>query len=128
LPLEQGDWILTAELGATVEQPCSVTLEPVRARIQTTISRTFRKSPTALFDRGSEYEMPEDDTEEKLAESINLFEIFIEGLSLELEDYPKVNGIQSTKVDFAAPGVAPLTDESAKPFAILAEFKEKLKG
>jgi hypothetical protein len=92
------------------------------------MSRTFRKSPTELFDGGSEYEMPEDDTEEQLAESINLFEIFIEGLSLELEDYPKVNGIQSTKVEFAAPGVTPLTDESAKPFAILAEFKEKLKG
>jgi uncharacterized metal-binding protein YceD (DUF177 family) len=127
LPLGEGDWILTAELGATVEQPCSVTLEPVQARIQTNMSRTFRKSPIELSVGGSEYEMPKDDTEEQLAERINLFEFFIEGLSLELEDYPKVNGIQSTKVEYAPPGVTPLTDESARPFAVLAEFKEKLK-
>ena len=128
LPLGQEDWILTAELGATVEQPCSVTLEPVRARIQTNISRTFRKSSIEVSDGGSEYEMPEDDTEEQLAESINLFELFIEGLSLDLEDYPKINGIQATKVEYAPPGVMPLTDESVRPFAILAEFKKKLKG
>ena len=48
LPIGKGDWRLSGELGATVEQACSLTLAPVRSRIDTPVVRNFRKSPYHL--------------------------------------------------------------------------------
>ena len=35
------DWVLTGQLGATVVQPCVVTLEPVQTRIDVDVTRLF---------------------------------------------------------------------------------------
>ena len=40
LPLSQGDWVLSGMLGASIEQPCSITLLPVRTRIEGLCSRS----------------------------------------------------------------------------------------
>ena len=94
LPIGKGDWGLSGELGATVEQACSLTLAPVRSRIDTPVVRNFRKSPITLSHSGPEHEIPEDDSEEQLEDVIDLARVFSEALSLALPDYPRAEGAE----------------------------------
>ena len=126
LPIGKGDWGLSGELGATVEQACSLTLVPVRSRIDTPVVRNFRKSPITLSHLGPEHEIPEDDSEEQLEDVIDLARVFSEALSLALPDYPRAEGAELKTAEFAPPGVTPLTDEAARPFSVLAGLKDKL--
>ena len=126
LPMGKGDWELTGKLGATVEQACSLTLAPVRCRIDTPVIRRFRKSPITLNHTGPEHEIPEDDSEEQLEDVIDLGRVLREALSLALPDYPRAEGAALESAEFAPPGVTPLTDEAARPFSVLAGLKDKL--
>jgi uncharacterized metal-binding protein YceD (DUF177 family) len=122
----KGDWVLTGTLGATVEQPCSLTLVSVRTRIDATVIRNFRRSLVKLPDEGSDNEIPDDDSEEPLEDNIDIAGVFSEALSLELPDYPRAENAEINSAEFGPPGVPPLTDTSAKPFAVLAGLKNKL--
>ena len=126
LPIGKGDWRLSGELGATVEQACSLTLAPVRSRIDTPVVRNFRKSRITLSHSGPKHEIPEDDSEEQLEDVIDLARVFSEALSLALPDYPRAEGAELKTAEFAPPGVTPLTDEAARPFSVLAGLKDKL--
>ena len=126
LPIGKGDWGLSGTLGATVEQPCSLTLVLVRTRIDATVIRNFRRSPVKLSNAGSDNEIPDDDSEEQLEDIIDIARVFSEALSLELPDYPRAKDAEINSAEFGPPGVPPLTDDSAKPFALLAGLKDKL--
>ena len=123
LPLNQGDWVLSGRLGASIEQPCSLTLLPVRTRIDTQVTRNFRKSLLPL----SKTALDTDENDEQLHQIIDIFCIFSEALSLELPDYPKTENIVATIIDYGPPGIVALTDDTAKPFAVLAGLKDKIK-
>nr|MDJ0823392.1 DUF177 domain-containing protein [Paracoccaceae bacterium] len=88
-PQGRQGWLLTADLGATVVQPCIVTLEPVTTRIDQRITRHF-VPPDQITepDPGAETEMPEDDTLEPLGEVIDLVSVMSEALALALPVYP----------------------------------------
>ncbi len=121
----KSDWKLQAKLGATVIQPCAVTLEPVTTRIDTAIERYFKSD---LHDIDApESEMPEDDTIEPLTPWIDPFAIMIEALVLALPLYPRSPGAALGQAVFTAPGLAPMRDEDARPFAGLADLKTRLK-
>lgn len=119
------DWTLTARLGATVVQPCVVTLEPVTTRIDTAVKRTYladMPEPEA-----EEMEMPEDDTQEPLGPAIDPGAVMIEALALALPLYPRKPGAETGEAVFAAPGVTPMRDDDAKPFAGLSGLRDALK-
>jgi uncharacterized metal-binding protein YceD (DUF177 family) len=123
-PAGKKDWLLTAELGASVVQSCVVTLEPVKTRIDTTITRRFVSE--MVLPEESEAEMPEDDTAEPLGDSIDLEAAMIESLSIELPDYPRAPSAEVQTANFTEPGKQAMTDDDAKPFAVLASLREKL--
>ncbi len=127
LPISKVDWELSGTLGATVEQPCSLTLEPVRTRIDAPVIRKYRRSPAKLSATGPDYEIPDDDSEEQLGEIIEIVRLFSEALSLELPDYPRAENAEVTSAEYGPPNIAPMTDDSIKPFAILANLRGKLK-
>ncbi|MDE2792366.1 MAG: DUF177 domain-containing protein [Paracoccaceae bacterium] len=84
----RGVWTLNGNVGATVVQPCVVTLRPVTTRIEDMAVRTFvpdLKMPGA----NTITVCPDDDTVESLPEVIDLVLIATEGLSLALPDYPR---------------------------------------
>ena len=123
--LGKHDWELQATLGATVVQPCVVTLEPVTTRIDLPVVRRFIKDlarPDA-----PEIEMPEDDTIEPLGTVIDPAQVMIESLALALPDYPRKEGADLEQSRFAEPGTAPMSDDEAKPFAGLADLRDSLK-
>ncbi len=118
------DWQLDAQLGATVTQTCVVSLEPVKTRIETAVTRLFL--PPAAFDqrvRDSEEDL---DEIEELAPEIDLGQIAVEALSLALPDYPRAPGVTLEEAVFAGEGITPMTDDDAKPFAALAALRTRL--
>lgn len=124
-PAGKRDWQLEATLGASFEQPCTVTLNPVRTRVDVPVKRRFVADFEATDD--PESEMPEDDSVEALGAWIDLETIMIEALSLEIPDYPRSPDIDFEGARFADKNVVPMTDEAARPFAGLAGLRDQLK-
>ena len=67
-----------------------------------------------------------DDTLQELTDEIDLAEIIFEELTLILPLYPKIKGAKLGSYYVTEPGVKPLTEENIKPFAQLAELKDRL--
>ncbi|MEE4188984.1 MAG: DUF177 domain-containing protein [Roseobacter sp.] len=122
----RADWRLEGKLGATVIQPCVVTLEPVTTRIDVPIERIFLKDPVVID--APEAEMPEDDTTEPLGAWIDPDAVMIEALVLHLPLYPRAADAALGEMVVTEPGVAPMRDEDARPFAGLAALKDQLKN
>ncbi|KIC49226.1 50S ribosomal protein L34 [Tateyamaria sp. ANG-S1] len=118
------DWLLTGMLGATVTQPCAVTLVPVTTRIDTEVRRLYIRDYEEID--APEAEMPEDDEVEPLGVWIDPEAVMVEALSLAVPDFPRADGAELGQMVLTEPGVAPLTDEAAKPFAGLSDLKAKL--
>ncbi len=125
-PVGRGDWRLVAELGATMVQPCVVTLMPVTTRVEEAVERHYLADPPPV--QAGEAEMPEDEAAEALPEAIDLEAVLAEALALAVPAYPRAEGAALEETRFAEPGVAPMSDEEAKPFAGLAALKDKLGG
>ena len=125
-PRGKRDWDLEAHLGATVVQPCVVTLAPVTTRIEERVERRFR-ADLPEPPPGAEVEMPEDDALEPLPETLDLARVLTEALALAVPEYPRADGASLGEAAFTAPGQKPMTDAEAKPFARLAELKSRLK-
>jgi uncharacterized metal-binding protein YceD (DUF177 family) len=125
-PQGRKDWELTATLGATVVQDCVVTLAPVTTRIDEDVRRNYVADLPDLT--GTEVEMPEDDTLEPLPDSIDLYAVLTEALALALPLYPRSEGAELGQIVYTEKGIAPLTDDDAKPFAGLGALRDSLKN
>ncbi len=125
VPEGKQDWRLEAQLGATVVQPCVVTLAPVTTRIDEPVARRYL-ARWSEPEPGTETEMPDDDTIEPLGAIIDPAAVMAEALALALPEYPRAEGADLGEAVFTEPGAEPLTDEAAKPFAGLADLKKKL--
>ncbi len=128
-PLSIDEWILKAELRATVKQKCVISFKPVQTIVCETINRTF--SPSALqntFEADDDGTSPVifDDTLHELNDHVDLAEIIFEELTLILPLYPKIEGAKLGSYSVTEPGAKPLTEENIKPFAQLSELKDKL--
>ena len=124
-PAGRRDWRLRATLGATVVQPCVVTLAPVTTRIDEPVERLFL-TEMAQPEPGTEVEMPEDDRAEPLGAEIDLGAVMLEALALALPEWPRAEGAELTEKAFTEPGKTPMSDEEARPFAGLRTLRDKL--
>jgi uncharacterized metal-binding protein YceD (DUF177 family) len=118
-PILPRGWLLEATLGATVVQPCVVTLEPVTTRVDQPVRRRFLPSAGGTTQLG-----PEDDDEiEPLGERIDLGLVATEALALALPAYPRKPGVSF------GPGGEPAeepAEDAVRPFAALAALRDKL--
>jgi uncharacterized metal-binding protein YceD (DUF177 family) len=124
-PNGRRDWHLSAQLGATVIQPCVVTLEPVTTRISASVERIYADDLPDLS-HVEEVEMPEDDRVESIPEILDLRDLLAEALSLELPAYPRSPNADTVEMSVAPLGAEPITDEVIKPFAGLKSLMDKL--
>lgn len=127
MPEGRDDWRLEARLGATVVQPCGVTLAPVTTRIEEDVMRRFLAHPP-VPPEGGEVEMPEDETEEPLGEAIDLRAVMEEALALALPPFPRAEGAELGEARFTEPGRTPLRDDDVKPLAGLKALRDSLDG
>jgi uncharacterized metal-binding protein YceD (DUF177 family) len=119
-PAGRGGWRLDGRLGATVVQPCVVTLEPVTTRIDQPVRRTWLpdagRSPLAEV----VVDVDADDEPEPLGERIDLGLVATEALALAMPAYPRKPGAALSSPAEEA------EDERARPFAALAPLRGKL--
>ncbi|GHE00649.1 hypothetical protein U879_13065 [Defluviimonas sp. 20V17] len=131
-PTGKHDFVLEGDLGATVVQPCVVTLAPVSTRIEEHVTRRYlteMPDPVAGDETGPDgVPMPDDDSAEPLPEVIDPGAVLLEALALAMPLYPRAEDAALDQVDFAPPGAAPLTADALKPFAGLAALREKLEN
>lgn len=122
------NWVLVAKLGATIEQDCIVSLQPVVTRIDQEFERRFVPADDLVPDEDQfeEIEMHSDETLEPLLDQIDMYSVLHEALALAAPDYPRAPGATLNSSVFSEPGVAPMTDTDAKPFSSLAKLKEKM--
>jgi uncharacterized metal-binding protein YceD (DUF177 family) len=110
---------VVGRVSATVVQTCVVTLEPLENEVDEEIDIAFVSAPSPSVEDYSsgEVEVPLEDAPEPLVgNKVDLGAIATEFLILGLDSYPrKPNAV------FEAPSAG---DESAHPFAALAEFKK----
>ena len=124
-PSGQKGWRLTARLGATVQQSCVITLDPVTTRLEEAVVRHYDPHPDEPADT-SEVEMIEDVTVEPLGREVNLLEIVIESIALALPTYPRSSKATQSDTRVTEPGKTPLSDDDVKPFASLSILKAAL--
>lgn len=120
------DWTLTGHLGATVVQPCVITLDPVVTRIEEEVARQYISDWQDPED--TEVEMPDDDSSEPLGAEIDVMAAIGEALSLAIPAYPRADGAELGALLHAEPGVEPLNEDTVRPFAGLADLKKKMDG
>ena len=126
-PEGREDWILEAELGATVVQECRVSLAPVTTRLDEEVMRTYLARPPEEPE-GGEVEMPEDETVEPLPAVLDLGAVMQEALALALPPFPRAEGAEAGDQVFTEPGKEPLTDADVHPFASLKALKDRMDG
>ncbi len=128
-PWGEAGWTLTGRLTGGAVQTCVVTLEPVSEEIAAEIDRRYL--PGAVPVEAETVEIgPEDlDAPEPLeGTAIDLAAVMVEALALALEPYPRRADAAFEGRVHAAPGVEPLTDETAHPFAGLAGLRARMGG
>jgi hypothetical protein len=114
-----GGWRLEGRLGATVVQPCVVTLEPVTTRIDVDVHRLWlpeagRPAAEVVLVVDAE------DEPEPLGDRIDLGLVATEALALGVPAYPRKPGAALPSSDEAVDEDRPL------PFAALAALRGKL--
>ncbi len=119
------DWDLKASVGASVTQTCVVTLEPVHTRIDVPVTLSY-VADYKTGDEDSVTEMTANESIEPLGPEIDLALIAVEAVALALPDYPRAPNAQLETRVFTEPGITPMSDEDAKPFASLAQLRDKL--
>ena len=125
-PYGRKNWRLVGKFGASPVQACVVTLNPVKTRLDLDVERIYLADYEAP-EEDSVTEMAEnDDISEPLGDEIDLLAVIAELIALNIPAYPRAQDAKLENQLFAAPGVEPLTDQELKPFASLAELKEKL--
>lgn len=119
-----GDTVMaTGTLSADAVQPCSVTGDPVPARIATDF--TIRFVPETPAEPDTEVELDEDDCDTVFYQggAIDLGEAAAETFALALDPYPRSPGAAAALRDAGVLG-----EGEAGPFGGLAAFKAKLGG
>ena len=115
------DFRLDARLRAEVEQPCIVTLDPVRTPIDEPVLRRFlAEMPDPA---GVEVEMPEDDSAEPLGAVIDLNDVLREALALALPPYPRSPKALAADAQSDIPAAA--EGDRQRPFAGLSDLLGK---
>lgn len=124
-PAAGGAWEFTAELGATVVQPCRVTLEPVTTRIDEQVRRRFVPGLDPVAEE--EAEIPEDVDVEPLPDAIDPAAVMVEALALAIPPFPRAEAADPGDVAVSEPGVEPIRDEDIRPFSELEKLRGRLK-
>jgi len=130
-PLEGGGWELRAELGATVVQPCGITLAPVTTRIDEPVIRRYLpdwRDPALEAGADAEIEVPDDTDTEALGSVIDPATVMAEALALAVPAFPRAPDANLGSEGAAAPASDSAANGARRPFAALAPLRDRMAG
>lgn len=129
-------WRLKGRVRAVYDQRCGVTLEPIAATLDEPVERLWRDDLDPFDpDEGLDIEVGVDsfdpavdatDGPEATPDPIDPAAVALETLALGLDPYPRAPGVRFDGAAAAPAGVAPMSDDEAKPFSGLAALKSRL--
>ena len=119
------EWQVDGTIGATVIQACVVSDEDVKTRIDQGFSRRLMADLTG-YEAETRSETELDENIDVLEETLDLDALALETLALYLPDYPRKPDLEPVSVSARPEGTEPLEGDAAKPFASLAQLKDKL--
>lgn len=128
-PFGKGGWRLTGHAEARLEQTCVVTLEPIETVVAESVDRRFvraRDLPPPAPGSETELDAAMADGPDGYDDRIDLGEVAAEAIALGIDPYPRRSDAEIVRVQTGPAGVAPLTDEAARPFAGLAALKQRV--
>lgn len=129
-------WALAGLVEASLAQECVATLDPAPAEIHESVERLWLPAEELAALEAAKEETSVDPDEldldaeepELLPERLDLGPVVVEALALALDPYPRAPGADFADAIAGPPGVAPMTDEDARPFAGLADLKARLEA
>jgi uncharacterized metal-binding protein YceD (DUF177 family) len=127
-PFGRGGWRVTGNAEARLEQTCVVTLEPIETEISEAVDRRFvpaREVSTAAPGSETELSATLADEPDGFDGMIDFGEIAAEAIALGIDPYPRRGDVEAVRIQTGPAGVAPLTDEAARPFAGLAALRQR---
>lgn len=110
---------------ADIEQPCVVTLEPVRSRVEDEVEIEFgpaTEAPVGDVDVAEEADLPEP----LEGDEIDLGEIVAQFLSVSIDPYPRAPGAALERQTFEGPETKENSNDGAasdSPFAVLKSLQ-----
>ena len=123
---EDEGWLIKGRLTAKAVQKCVITLDDVPESIDEAVQRKYVPESEEAAAGEIDLDPDTDDDPDFFTDAVDPSHLALEALSLALDPYPRAENADLDQTGFAAPGVKPLTDDDVKPFAGLAELKEKL--
>ena len=88
-------WLLEGRIAARVQQPCVVTLAPVRSRIAAPLDRRYGPAEALADADAEDAGLEDDDVPEVLVDGvIDLGEAVAEQLALEIDPFPRAEGAE----------------------------------
>ena len=125
-PRKKDDWRITGRLTASAVQACVISLKPVPEKIDVAVTRDLLSADHAPQSSEAEVELDDGDEPDFFEDRVDLAAIALEELALAMEPYPRAAGAELETQTFAERGVVPLSDADLKPFAKLADLKDRL--
>jgi len=120
------DWQAKGQIGATVVQECVATTQDVVTRIDEGFERNYLHD-FETYDAETRSETHLEDDLEPLTTQLDLEALALEVLALHLPDYPRAQDAGTIHAVSTPKGAVPIED-TAKPFASLAQLKDKLEN
>ena len=119
-------WRLHARLTARGAQACVVSLEPVPEKIDSEVVRCFLPRPLIDDTQTIDLSLDDEDDPDPVDDRIDVGAVAVEELSLALNSYPRAEDAEIERPTAEPPGAAMLTEASLKPFASLADLKQRM--
>ena len=115
-------------LEATVEQSCSVTLEPVVSKFSIPVSLIFKEKAAEPAHLLEEIDAEEHDPPEQMIDGqFDVGDTLVQVLAVEINPFPRKPGVSLNSMPEAKARLSSVKDsEIDNPFAALASLKDKL--
>ncbi|MEM7241571.1 MAG: DUF177 domain-containing protein [Pseudomonadota bacterium] len=120
------DWRAKGTIGATAIQACVATTQDVTTRIDAAFERHYM-ADFDVYDAETRSETHLEENLEPLGTDLDLETLALEVLALHLPDYPRASDTETIRAVSTPKGATPI-EETAKPFASLAQLKDKLEN
>ncbi len=117
---------LSLKIAADITQTCVVTLEPIESRVVCELKRVFTTRPP-VDSTEVDIDPLSDDPPDPLEGGLVPFrEAIIEQILLEIDPYPRKEGLSYVEIVEDEDDGTGKTDEKVSPFAALAALRDKL--
>jgi hypothetical protein len=122
-PWGPGGWRVKGRAEAGLTQTCVVTLDPVDTEVSEPFERRY--VPARRLAEATGLDPDADEAPEPLGGGVDPGEIAAEAVALGIDPYPRAAEARFDGVTGAPPGVEPLDDTAARPFARLAALRRR---